>query len=171
MPKIIKEVIDGVEVEQTYYTQEELAQAEKSANSKGKGEILKELNSTSIKEIQEKLKEKEVVVESVKTFEQQLKEVQEQLKSEKELRVNTEYKNAALKHSVREDVLNDVINLAKLEQSQDIDTRVKAVVDRLGLVKESPKPLDKVGTPKGENKVDDGLAKAEQDRFAELRKL
>lgn len=162
----IKVLRDGVEVEvevvAVYETQEDLDKALKSANSQGKGEILKTLGVTSVEDAKTKMGAQT----EVDTLKGTLKTLQVELEKETHRRIANEI-------GVKPELVDKAIILAKasMTEGKDFKTILEAEAKAIGAVidktKQNVPPV--IGSPKTKEQLE--LDKAEAEEMNRLRGL
>lgn len=171
MPKI-KTLKDGVEVEidvaAVYETEQELQNAMRSENSKGKNEILKALGAASIEEVKAKMGDTNQAKAEADKLAAQVKEISAKLEAEQNLRYATEL-------GIKPELAERVIILAKasMTEGKDFKAVLKAEADAIGAIKQVKlvgagiPPI--IGAPKTQEQI--AFEKAQAEEMERLRKL
>lgn len=169
--KILKDGVETeIEVAAYFEKQEDLDKVIKSANSTGKGEILKTLGVTSVEEAKTKLGAQT----QVESMEKTIKDLQTKLENETNLRIANDL-------SIKPALANDMIILAKSSMSdgQDFKTVLKEKADMFKAYTTSDSNTNsgseentaklKMGTEKTAAQV--ALDKQEEEEMARFRDL
>ena len=169
----IKMFKDGVETEievaAVYETQEALENELKSANSRGKGEILKTLGVTSVDEAKSKMGAHTEDQSKVESWSGDVASLRKQLETEQHRRIASELK-------IKPELANDLITLteATMTEGADFATELKGKAEAFKAI-DGGKPAEtatekRYGSPKG-NSSPDKLTKEDEAEMESLRNL